>query len=248
MEQIVLKSAKEIEIMRRAGALLRDVLDRLVVEIKPGVSTLELDQIAQAEIEKHGAKPAFLGMYGFPNTLCTSVNEQIVHGIPNRKPLNEGDILSIDVGLVLDGYYSDSARTIPVGQVDAESKRLIEVTQRSLEIGIEQLVPGNRLGDVSWAIQSYVESQGFSVVREYTGHGIGRKLHEEPKIPNHGRAGRGVRWQEGMVVCIEPMVNVGTWKTRTLDDEWTVITADKKRSAHIEHMVAVTAKGPLVLT
>ena len=248
MDQIVLKTSGEIEIMRRAGALLRDVLDGLIPKIVPGISTLELDRIAQAEIERHGAKPAFLGLYGFPNTLCTSVNEQIVHGIPNRKPLNEGDILSIDVGLVLEGYYSDSARTVPVGRVDDESMRLIEVTRRSLDLGIERLLPGNRLGDVSSAIQEYVESQGFSVVREYTGHGIGRKLHEEPKIPNHGKAGRGIRWQTGMVVCIEPMVNVGTYKTQTLGDEWTVVTADKKRSAHIEHTVAIMEDGPLILT
>ncbi len=247
-ERITIKSAAEIDCMRRAGALLAEVLELVVPRVKPGVTTAELDAFALEEIRRRGAKPAFLGLYGFPGTLCLSVNEEVVHGIPGSRRLVEGDILSIDCGLVLDGFHADMARTVPVGVVPGEAERLIEVTGRALEVGVDRLRPGLRLGDLSAAIQHYVEGEGFSVVREYTGHGIGRKLHEEPRIPNYGRAGRGVRWEAGMVVCVEPMVNEGTDKTMVLKDNWTVVTADRRRSAHMENTVAVTAEGPLVLT
>lgn len=234
--------------MRENGQILREVMDQVVAIVKPGITTKEVDQYAYDLLMERKVVPAFLGLYGFPGTVCISVNEEIVHGIPGPRKLQNGDIVSLDCGLIREDLYSDTARTVPVGEINAVSRRLIDVTARSLELGIEQLQPGKRLGDVSHAVQAYVESEGFSVVREYTGHGIGRKLHEEPKIPNHGDAGRGIRWREGMVVCIEPMVNVGTHKTETLKDNWTVVTADRKRSAHIEHSVAITADGPLVLT
>lgn len=247
-EQIELKSPEEIRIIKRGGAILRDVLARVEEAIRPGVTTLALDRIAHQMIEARGATPAFLGYQGFPGTLCTSINEEIVHGIPSRRALEEGDIVSIDVGVILDGFYSDSARTFPVGKIDAASRKLLDVTRRSLEIGITHLIAGQRLGDVSHAIQEYAEGEGLSVVREYAGHGIGRRLHEEPRVPNHGRPGRGPRWEPGMVVAIEPMLNLGTYKTRVLDDDWTVVTADGERSAHFEHTVAVTEDGPMVLT
>lgn len=246
--QIALKSPAEIALMRRAGGLLREVHELIAERVRPGVTTLELDKLARMEIEKRGARPAFLGLYGFPGTLCISVNEEVVHGIPGPRVLNEGDIVSVDCGLIKDEFYADAARTLPVGQIDADSQRLIRVAEESLEIGIECLQPGMRLGDTAHAIQRHVEAAGFSVVQEYTGHGIGRRLHEEPKIPNYGLPGRGVRWQAGMVVCIEPMVNAGTYATRTLDDRWTVVTADGRRSAHVEHTVAITEQGPVVLT
>ena len=248
MDRIILKSPDEIAIMKRAGALLREVMELLIKAVHPGVTTSELDRVARTETEKRGAIPAFLGLYGFPGTLCISVNEEVVHGIPGPRALREGDIVSLDIGLVKDDYYVDMARTVGVGAIDKESQRLIEVVTDALEIGIEIARPGLRLGDLSSAIQKYVEGQGFTVVRDYTGHGIGRRLHEEPKIPNFGQSGRGVRWQPGMVICIEPMVNAGTHQTRTLSDRWTVVTADGKRSAHIEDTVAITENGPLVLT
>jgi methionyl aminopeptidase len=247
-EAIELKSPADIEVMRRGGRILHDVLDLLAEHARPGVTTLELDRIARAEIERHGSVPAFLGLYGFPGTLCISVNEEIVHGIPGPRVLQDGDIVSLDCGLVKDGFYLDSARTVPVGRVDAASLRLIQVTEESLEIGIEFCRPGVRLGDLSAAIQRHIEKAGMGVVREYTGHGIGRRLHEEPKIPNYGTAGKGVRFQAGMVLCVEPMVNLGTHQTRTLGDKWTVVTADGSRSAHVEHTIAITPEGPLVLT
>jgi len=248
VDRIILKSAEEIAIMRRGGKLLHEVMDLLIKAVHPGVTTLELDRIARTETEKRGAIPAFLGLYGFPGTLCISVNEEVVHGIPGTRVLKEGDIVSLDIGLVKDDFYVDMARTVGVGTIDESSQSLIKVASDSLDIGVEYLRPGLRMGDLSAAIQKYVEGQGFSVVRDYTGHGIGRKLHEEPKIPNYGLPGRGVRWQTGMVVCIEPMVNVGTFQTRTLGDRWTVVTADGKRSAHWEDTVAITEDGPLVLT
>ena len=248
MDRIILKNPEEIAIMKRGGALLREVMDLLVNGVRPGVTTLELDRIARTETEKRGAIPAFLGLYGFPGTLCISVNEEVVHGIPGSRALKEGDIVSLDIGLVKDKYYVDMARTVGVGAIDEVSRRLIEVASDALDIGTECLRPGLRMGDLSAAIQKYVEGEGFSVVRDYTGHGIGRKLHEEPKIPNFGQAGRGVRWLPGMVVCIEPMVNAGGYQTRTLKDKWTVVTADGLRSAHVENTVAITEDGPLVLT
>jgi methionyl aminopeptidase len=245
---ITLKSPTELEVMRQGGAILREVLDLLTAEIKPGVMTIDLDRLAHDELTRRGTKPAFLGLYGFPGSVCTSINEQIVHGIPDRRRLVEGDIISLDCGLIFEDFYLDSARTVPVGRVDEEAQRLIQVATDALEIGIAHLTPGKRLGDVAAAIQQHVENAGFAVVREYTGHGIGRKLHEDPKIPNHGRPGIGKRWQAGMTVCIEPMVNAGTHQTRTLEDQWTVVTADGRRSAHMEHTVAITEAGPLVLT
>lgn len=234
--------------MQRAGAILHEVHQRMAEKVVPGVTTLDLDRIARQLIESRGAVPAFLGYQGFPGTLCTSVDEEIVHGIPSDRVLTEGQIVSLDVGAILDGFYADTAWTYAVGQIDKETRRLLDVTERSLEIGIEELRVGRRLGDFSHAVQSYVESRGFSVVREYAGHGIGRALHEDPRIPNHGQAGRGIRWEEGMVVAVEPMVNVGTYETRLLSDQWTVVTADEKRSAHFEHTVAITAGDPLILT
>jgi methionyl aminopeptidase len=223
-------------------------MENLIKAVHPGVTTAELDRVARTETEKRDAIPAFLGLYGFPGTLCISVNEEVVHGIPGPRTLKDWDIVSLDIGLVKDDFYVDMARTVGVGQIDQDSQRLIDVAADALEIGIEILQPGLRLGDMASAIQKYVESQGFSVVRDYTGHGIGRRLHEEPKIPNFGQPGRGVRWQAGMVVCVEPMVNAGTYQTRTLSDRWTVVTADGKRSAHMEDTVAITEEGPLVLT
>jgi methionyl aminopeptidase len=247
-EQIELKSAEEIRTIRKGGAILHDVLDRIEEKVRPGVTTGELDRIARQMIESRGGVPAFLGYQGFPGTLCTSVNEEIVHGIPSKRVLEEGDIVSVDVGMILGGFHSDTARTFAVGKIDPVSQKLLDVTKKSLEIGISHLVAGERLGDLSHAIQEYVEGEGFAVVREYAGHGIGRRLHEEPRIPNHGRPGRGPRWEAGMVVAIEPMVNIGTHKTRILEDDWTVVTADGERSAHFEHTIAVTEDGPVVLT
>lgn len=248
MSGIELKSPVEIEIMAENGAMLREVMDELERYVEPGMTTLDVDKRAYELIKKTGSKPAFLGLYGFPGTVCASVNEEIVHGIPGKRKLVEGDILSLDCGLLRQDFYADTARTMRVGRVSPEVEKLLEVTQRSLELGIEQLSPGKRLGDVSAAIQGHIEKFGYGIVREYTGHGIGRKLHEDPKIPNHGRAGTGRRWEVGMVVCVEPMVNLGTHKTRVLEDDWTVVTADGKWSAHIEHTVAVTEDGPRILT
>lgn len=248
-QRIEIKSASEIQKMRAAGVLLRSVLDQVVEAVAGGVSTAELDKIARTLIETAGALPAFLGYHGFPATLCTSLNEQVVHGIPSpRVVLREGDIISIDCGLILDGYYADKATTVAVGVVSDEVKRLLRVTQESLEVGIAEMIPGNRIGTLSAAIQRHVEGAGFSVVREYTGHGIGRAMHEPPQVPNFGIPDTGLRLKPGMVLAIEPMVNAGTWKTRTLEDDWTVVTADGSLSAHFENTVAVTEQGPLVLT
>ena len=248
VEHITLKSEAEFKIIEGNCAQLVGVLDEVCANVEPGITTAELDAMARILIERGGARPAFLGLYGFPGTMCISVNEEIVHGIPGKRVLKAGDIVSLDVGLIKDDFYSDVARTVPVGPIDAESARLLQVTIEALDRGIASLEPGSRMGDLGWAVQSYVEAQGMAVVRDYTGHGIGRRLHEEPKIPNHGRAGRGLRWQPGMVICIEPMVNLGTAQTRVLGDKWTVVTADGKRSAHMEHTVAITADGYRVLT
>jgi methionyl aminopeptidase len=248
VDHITLKSADELKIIERNCARLRDVLDEVCAAVEPGMTTAEVDAMARILIERGGARPAFLGLYGFPGTVCISVNEQIVHGIPGPRVLKAGDIVSLDVGLIKDDFYADTARTIPVGPIDAESQRLLDVTAEALRRGIASLVPSSRMGDLGAAIQTYVEGQGMNLVRDYTGHGIGRRLHEEPKIPNYGRAGRGLRWQPGMVVCIEPMVNLGTAHTRVLGDKWTVVTADGKRSAHMEHTVAITSDGHQVLT
>lgn len=245
----LIKSREEIELMRRAGEELAGVREKLERMVRPGVTTAELDDLAREEIERLGAKPAFLNYNGYPATICASINEEIVHGIPSEKRrLREGDLISIDVGLIHYGFYSDTALTVPVGEVSAEFLRLIEVTRQALEIGIDAARPGVRLGDVSSAIQQYVEGEGLAVVREYTGHGIGRQLHEEPKVANFGTAGKGLRLRPGMVIALEPMVNLGTWGTRVLEDDWTVVTADGKASAHFEHTVALTPGGAQVLT
>lgn len=234
--------------MRRAGALLRQVLDAVSQKVAPGITTGELDSLAHQLIKSGGAKPAFLGYRGYPAVLCTSVNEQVVHGIPGPRQLLEGDIVSIDCGLFLGGFCSDMAVTLPVGAVTRQARELMHVTRTCLERGIAAMVVGNRIGDVSSAVQEYAEAHEFGVVREYTGHGIGREMHEPPQVLNYGTPGTGVRLRAGMVFAIEPMINSGTWKTKTLSDGWTVITADNSLSAHFEHTVAITADGPAILT
>lgn len=246
--QIELKSASEIAKLRVAGKLLGSILPKVISHVRPEVTTKYLDKIAQKMITEENAIPAFLGYRGYPATLCVSINEEIVHGIPSERKLKEGDIVSIDVGLIKDGFYSDMAVTVPVGNVDEKALRLMSATKESLYKGIEQCIPGNRLGDLSSAIQTCAESYGFSVVREYTGHGIGRSMHEAPQILNYGKPGTGARLKAGMVFAIEPMVNEGDWRTVVLDDDWTVITADGLRSAHFEHTVLITDNGPEILT
>ena len=244
------KSAAEIEKMRRSGHIVRQVLDHLRSLVAPGVTTMDLERAAEKKIAEFDAKPAFKGYFDYPCVLCTSINEEIVHGIPSaRRALKAGDIVSIDCGVVLDGYYGDSAITVAVGDsVVPELRKLLEVTEASLYKGIQQVLIGNSVGDVGAAVQEYVEANGFSVVREFVGHGIGTKLHEEPQVPNYGSRGHGTKLREGMVLAIEPMVNFGKPETRVLDDKWTAVTADGSFSAHFEHCVAVTKNGPVVLT
>lgn len=236
--------------MRRSGNIVRQVLDELATMVKPGISTMDLERAAAAKIKDLGAKPAFKGYYDYPCCLCTSVNNEIVHGIPNdKRVLKAGDIVSIDCGVVLDGYYGDSAITVPVGDGQNETvKKLLKVTEESLYKGIEKARVGNTVGDVGAAVQEYVEAAGFSVVREFVGHGIGTKLHEDPQVPNFGTRGHGQRLREGMVLAIEPMVNVGRPGARVLDDKWTAVTEDGSFSAHFEHCVAITQNGPVILT
>jgi methionyl aminopeptidase len=245
---IVCKSAGEIERMRAANALVADVLAELAATVKPGVTTAELDALAERLVRESGAEPAFKGYRGYPATLCASVNEQVVHGIPSARRLVEGDILSLDMGVKLNGFYGDSAVTVPVGRIGEDAQRLLQVTQAALEQGITQVRIGGRISDIGHAIQQHVESQGFSVVREFVGHGIGAALHEEPQIANYGEPGRGPRMAEGMVLAIEPMVNLGRPAVKVLSDGWTAVTRDGSLSAHFEHTVAVTSQGPLVLT
>jgi methionyl aminopeptidase len=246
---IMLKTVREVEKMRRAGHIVRDVLQAVRAMVKPGVTTLDLERMAEKMIEEAGATPAFKGYHGFPCVLCTSLNEQVVHGIPSLKTvLREGDILSVDCGVVIDGYYGDSAITIPVGKVSAETQRLLDVTRASLGKAIDAVRPGAMLGDVGAAVQEMVEAEGFSVVKEFVGHGIGTKMHEDPQIPNFGQRGRGVRLREGMVLAIEPMVNAGGDAVRVLKDGWTAVTEDGSLSAHFEHTVAVTRDGAAILT
>lgn len=247
---IVCKSTAEIERMRTSGRIVREVLDHLRTMVAPGVTTMDLERAAEKKIKDSGAKPAFKGYYDYPCVLCTSVNEEIVHGIPSEKRvLKAGDIVSIDCGVVLDGYYGDAAITVPVDEsVKPEVRKLLEVTEASLYKGIEQARVGNAVGDVGAAVQEFVEANGFSVVREFVGHGIGTKLHEEPQVPNFGARGHGARLREGMVLAIEPMVNFGKPGARVLDDKWTAVTADGSCSAHFEHCVAVTKEGPMILT
>jgi len=247
---IVCKSSEEIEKMRRSGHIVREVLDHVRALVAPGVTTMDLERAADTKIRDLGAKPAFKGYYDYPCVLCTSVNEEIVHGIPSEKRvLKAGDIVSIDCGVVLHGYYGDAAITVPVGDgVKPEVRKLLEVTEASLYKGIEQARVGNAVGDVGAAVQEYVEANGFSVVREFVGHGIGTKLHEEPQVPNFGARGHGARLREGMVLAIEPMVNCGQPGTRVLEDKWTAVSVDGSCSAHFEHCVAVTKDGPVILT
>jgi methionyl aminopeptidase len=248
---ITVKSAQELALMRQAGRIVAEVLAEIRGAVAPGVTTADLEAIANRIIvDKYQAIPSFKGYRGFPGMVCASVNEEIVHGIPGQRVLDEGDIVSVDVGVIYKGYHGDAALTVGVGQVDSESQRLMEVTARSLQAGIEVAKPGNWTTDISKEIQSYVEGQGYSVVREYTGHGIGQQMHEDPQIPNYfePRLGGRVRLRAGMTFALEPMVNIGDWKTRVLDDHWTVVTADGTRSAHFEHTVAVTRDGPEILT
>ena len=247
---IVCKSQAEIEKMRRSGRIVRQVLDELRKLVAPGVTTMDLEKAAAARIKESGAKPAFKGYYGYPCVLCTSVNEEIVHGIPSSKRvLKAGDIVSIDCGVVLDGYYGDAAITVAVGDsVSPERQKLMEVTEQSLYKAIEQVKLGNTISDIGGAVQEFVEANGFSVVREFVGHGIGTKLHEEPQVPNFRSRGAETRLREGMVLAIEPMVNTGGPEAKVLEDKWTAITADGGSSAHFEHCVAVTKDGPLILT
>ncbi len=246
---IICKSPAELEKMRRSGLLVWQLLQELKQMVEPGVATETLERVAEKRIRQLGARPAFKGYYGYPCVLCTSINSEIVHGIPSpKRVLKEGDILKVDVGVELEGYFGDSAMTIPVGQISPELQRLMQVTQDSLNLAIEKVRLGNRLGDVCSTVQQHVEAHGYSVVREFVGHGIGRKMHEDPQVPNYGTPGQGPRLREGMVLAIEPMVNTGSPDTRVLEDKWTAITVDGGYSAHFEHTVAVTSNGPWVLT
>jgi methionyl aminopeptidase len=246
---IIFKSPEEIEKMRRAGQIVARTIDHLMVAVAPGMTTAHLDALAEETIRSMGAVPSFKGYRGFPGTICTSLNEQVVHGIPGKRAIREGDILKLDVGAVWEGYHADSAISMFVGEPPSDiAEKLVRVTEESLEAGIAMLQPGGRLSDVGHAVQQVVEGVGFSCVREYAGHGVGRALHEDPQIPNYGEPGRGPVIRPGLVVAIEPMVNVGGWRTRLLADRWTVITADKSLSAHFEHTIAITDDGPEVLT
>lgn len=246
---IVLKSKREIELMRESGRIVAEVLEALRQQVKPGVTTAELDSAAYALITKRKAIPAFKGYRGFPASICASINSEVVHGIPSpKRVLKEGDIISIDVGAIREGFVGDAAITLPVGRVSENARRLLETTEGALRAGIEQVRLGHYLEDISGAVQDYAEARGFSVVREYVGHGIGRAMHEEPQIPNYRQGKRGPQLVPGMVLAIEPMVNEGVWQTRTLRDKWTVVTQDDKLSAHFEHTVAVTEGEPEILT
>lgn len=246
---IVLKSPAELEILYAANQIVATVRDELIPRVRPGVSTASLDEYAEARVRELGGEPAFKGYRGFPATLCTSLNEEIVHGIPSRaRKLASGDILSIDLGVRMQGFYGDSAVTVAVGEVDADVLRLLGVTREALGLAIDQCVPGNRIGDLSHAVQTHVERAGFSVVREFVGHGVGSSLHEEPQIPNFGPPGVGVRLRAGMVLAIEPMVNMGRCEVQMLEDGWTAVAADRRPSAHFEHSVAITEDGPWVLS
>lgn len=246
---IVLKSSQEIELMRHAGQIVAEVLATLAAMVKPGVTTGELDRVAAELIQRRGGRPTFKGYHGFPANICTTINYELVHGIPSSKRrLNEGDILSLDLGVTYEGFVGDAGTTVAVGEIDPIARRLLEVTEGSLYAGIAQAKAGNRTGDVSAAVQQHVESNGFAVIREYTGHGVGREMHEDPQVPNFGRAGRGIVLKPGMTIAIEPMVSQGTWRTRVMDDGWTVVTADRTLSAYFEHTIAVTENGPDILT
>jgi methionyl aminopeptidase len=247
---VVLKSSKEIEKMRRAGRVVRQVLERVRASVKPGASTADLDRVAEETLAEFGARAAFKGYHGYPAVLCTSVNSEVVHGIPSEKRvLKEGDIVSLDFGAIVDGYYGDSAVTVAVGaKIDPKTERLLKVTEESLKKAISVVKPGATLGDIGEAVQTLVEAEGFSVVRDFVGHGIGSSMHEDPQVPNFGTAGRGMKLKAGMVIAIEPMVNAGKPEVRVLKDGWTAVTDDGSMSAHFEHTVAVTDTGATILT
>ena len=246
---ITRKTREQIALMRRAGRVVAEMHEECRKVARAGATTLDVDRVAREVIERRGARSNFLGYHGFPAVICSSPNDVIVHGIPSDDVvLAEGDILSIDCGAIIEGWHADAAVTVPIGEIDAESQRLLEVTEASLWAAIEQVVAGRRLGDIGAAVEGLAEAAGFTVVREYVGHGIGTAMHEEPQVPNYGPAGRGMKLREGLVLAIEPMVNAGTPATRTLDDGWTVVTQDGRRSAHFEHTIAVTEHGPEVLT
>ena len=246
---VVLKSSQEIEKMHRAGQVVREVLELVRSKVKPGATTFDLEKAAEARLIELGVKAAFKGYHGFPCVLCTSVNSEVVHGIPSpKRVLRQGDIVSVDFGVVVDGYYGDAAITVPVGEIGNDAARLLRVTEQSLEAGIAAVKPGATLGDVGAAVQNVVEREGFSVVRDFVGHGIGSHMHEEPQVPNFGQAGEGMKLKPGMVIAIEPMVNAGGPDVMVLDDGWTAVAKDGSMSAHFEHTVAVTAEGARVLT
>jgi methionyl aminopeptidase len=247
---IILKSPDEVAKMRVAGSIVAETIDTVLAAVRPGVSTADLDAVAEAFIRERKATPSFKGYRGFPASICASLNEEVVHGIPSPKRiLKEGDVLSLDFGAIWDGYHADSAVTVFVAEPpSAEAEKLVRVTEEALEAGISQIRPGGRLSDISHAVQQVVEGAGYSVVREYVGHGIGRSLHEDPQIPNYGLPGRGPELRPGLVVAVEPMVTMGDWKTRVLADDWTVVTADRSLAAHFEHTIAVTEDGREVLT
>ncbi len=245
---IILKSKREVEKLREAGRVVAETHAFLKDLLAPGITTGELDRRAEEFLRKKGAIPAFKGYGGFPGSICASINEEVVHGIPGKKQLKDGDIISLDIGSIVDGYYGDSAKTHPVGEITEEDQRLIDVTRQSFYEGLKFAKVGFRLSDISNAIQTYVEENGFSVVRDFVGHGIGQEMHEEPQIPNFGLAGKGPRLREGMVLAVEPMVNAGTYRVKVLEDNWTVITCDGKNSAHYEHTIAITDGEPSILS
>jgi methionyl aminopeptidase len=246
---VICKSPAELEKMHHAGLIVWGALEKMRAMVRPGISTKDLDDFAENYCAEHHARPAFKGYRGYPGSVCTSINQEVVHGIPSAsRRIKEGDILSMDFGVEFEGYFGDAALTVPVGKVAPQREKLLRVTRESLDRAIEKVRAGNRLGDVSSAVQQWVEENGFSVVREFVGHGIGTKMHEEPQVPNYGSAGQGPRLQEGMVLAIEPMVNSGGPGVRVLDDDWTAVTADGSDSAHFEHTVAVTGNGPWILT
>lgn len=245
---IPLKSEKDLEMLRKSGKILAKVFKKLQESVRPGITTKEINLLAEELVAKENALPAFKGYRGFPATICTSINEEIIHGIPGDRKIKEGDIVSLDLGVNYEGYFSDAAVTMAVGKIDSQGKKLIEVTKKALSIGINEARPENRLSDISYNIQNYVEKNGFSVVRQFVGHGIGKNLHEEPEIPNFGRLHEGPALKSGMVFAIEPMVNMGSWEAEILDNGWTAVTKDRLPSAHFEHTVAITEKGPEILT
>lgn len=245
---IILKSRAEIEKMRKSNAIVAAILEELSRKIRPGVKTIELDRLSEELALKKGARPAFKGYRGYPYSLCTSVNSEVVHGMPSERELKEGDIVSLDFGILNDGYYGDAAVTVPVGEITPGARKLLKITEEALYRGIAEIKAGNRIGDISSAIQGHVEAAGYSVVRDLVGHGIGKSLHEDPQVPNYGSGGRGIELKPGMVFAIEPMVNEGTYRVEILRDGWTVVTADGKLSAHFEHSVAITENGPVILS